>query len=377
MKIRAANVNGKAGWVVDIGVRDGRRRRKYFLDRKEAEKALTQAEKVAREVGRAWVDLPPGKRADVVFILNEVEARGLTLRQVWDGYRSGTQANVTEMTLGQSIMELIKAKAGANRRKVYLASLEQYLNRFAAGREAKPLGSVTVEEVEAFVNASGSVWSRATTLNRLSTLFSQGVQRGWCAFNPCDRIDRPRIDMGVPEILTVKEARQALEFSYDSMPDFIPWLALALFAGIRPEEIDRMNWDNVDLKRAMVTLDALGTKVRARRIVHLKPVAVDWLKLGGRLPLPRMTRIRCLRRLRELFGWKAWKKDCLRHTCASCWLASDPDAGRVAMELGNSVGVLHRHYKELISAEVAKEFWALSPEKCTKKQENDRFPGPN
>ncbi len=84
-----------------MGVRDGRRRRKYFLDRKEAEKALTQAEKVAREVGRAWVDLPPGKRADVVFILNEVEARGLTLRQVWDGYRSGTQANVTEMTLGR------------------------------------------------------------------------------------------------------------------------------------------------------------------------------------------------------------------------------------------------------------------------------------
>ena len=79
-----------------------------------------------------------------------------------------------------------------------------------------------------------------------------------------------------------------------------------------------------------------------------------------------MTRIRCLRRLRELLGWPIWKKDCLRHSAASYWLATDPDAGRVAMELGNSPGVLMKHYHALVKDADAKRFWELTPEQCRK-----------
>jgi hypothetical protein len=79
-----------------------------------------------------------------------------------------------------------------------------------------------------------------------------------------------------------------------------------------------------------------------------------------------------MRKLRTLLGWPAWKKDVLRHSAATYWLASEPDANRVAMELGNSPAVLFKHYRELVSDDEAKEFWALLPPKRKKKRKKKR-----
>ena len=276
MKLRPANVNGTAGWCVDYGIRDAARRRRYFLDLKEAQQALREGEKAAKEVGRRWADIPPIQRADVVAILAEIQAAGLTLRGVWDAYQTASISSaIATKTLGEAIEELIRAKAGANRRPVYLDSLEQYLRRFAKGREATPLSAIRLDDVESFVHSMRSMSSRATTLNRISTLFSFCVRRGWMAANPCERMERPHVENKVPEILTVDEAKKALAFTRKKMRRFLPWLTLALFAGVRPEEIDRLDWAAVDLERGIVTLDAPGSKTRSRRIVHLRDSATN------------------------------------------------------------------------------------------------------
>jgi hypothetical protein len=50
-----------------------------------------------------------------------------------------------------------------------------------------------------------------------------------------------------------------------------------------------------------------------------------------------------------------WKKDVLRHSAASYWLAVEPDVPRIAMELGNSPAVLFKHYREVVTDEEAKK----------------------
>jgi integrase/recombinase XerD len=346
---------------LDLGKRDGKRRRRYFSARKAAEAALREAD----AVGRRWAFLEPERRADVVAILDEIEAAGLTLKAVWDDFRSGFNATAcVSKSLGDAITELVKAKTGANRRPSYVASLEQYLRRWAKGKEAMSIASVKLDDIEVFLNALPSHSSRATGINRLSTLFSFAVRRGWRSDNPCERIERPHIDYGIPAILTVGEAAKVLTHARRRMPRFLPWLVLAMFGGLRPEEIDRLSWDAVDLERGIVTIGAQAAKVRARRIVHLKPVAVEWLRLGGDMPLPHVTRRRCLRKWREILGWRAWRKDVLRHSAASYWLAVEPDAPRIAMELGNSPAVLFKHYREVVTDEEAKKYWALFPNNC-------------
>lgn len=148
-------------------------------------------------------------------------------------------------------------------------------------------------------------------------------------------------------------------------PTGLGWFALALMAGIRPEECDRLTWSNVDLESGIVTVDAAASKVRRRRIVHLQPAAAAWMrlakKLGAVLPLPHTTRRRQLRSVRKKLGWDSWPKDILRHTCASYLMATWQDAGRVAAELGNSAGILLRHYRELVTRKEADRFWNLRP----------------
>src|SRR6516225_5310603 len=185
MKVSKAKVNEAAGWVLDLGVRDGKRRRQYFSARGNAVKALRKARRDAAAVGRAWTHLSPKRRADAVAIIGEIDAAGLTLRQVWETYRNGAGATVTgSKSLSEAIADLVEAKRKANRREAYVDSLEQYLTRWAKGQETKPIARVKLDEIDLFLNSTPSLSSRATAINRLSTLFSFAVRRGWRLDNP-------------------------------------------------------------------------------------------------------------------------------------------------------------------------------------------------
>lgn len=82
--------------------------------------------------------------------------------------------------------------------------------------------------------------------------------------------------------------------------------------------------------------------------------------LGG---LARTARVRGIKRFRAVLGLKYWPQDILRHTAASMMLAHRQDAGYVAKQLGNSPGILMRHYMEIVERDVAEKFWALTPDK--------------
>ncbi|MBE7504315.1 MAG: hypothetical protein HS113_29300 [Verrucomicrobiales bacterium] len=91
---------------------------------------------------------------------------------------------------------------------------------------------------------------------------------------------------------------------------------------MRPEEADRVRWEDVDLERGLIQVDAATSKVRRRRIIHLQPAAIAWLArakaVGAQQPLVQQKRQHIQRKLRRAFGWSHWRElDVLRHTAAS------------------------------------------------------------
>ena len=265
------------------------------------------------------------------------------------------QGGFAAKTISQVTTELLAAKKLSNLRPRYLTSLRQYLEQFAKGREKTPLADFTVSDIEAWLNRYPGAYARQTWLARLSGLFSFAVRRKIIPANPCDQIDRVRVDRAVPVILTPEQVATVLRVVPSAARAYF---ILGMFAGIRPEEVERLDWSQIDLNAKTVSVDG---KTRRRRLVPLEVKAVDLLEKcdlkRGRVAPCHMTLRRIKRRLRAALGFTKWPQDVLRHTAASYLIAKHQDAAKVALWLGNSEKVLLSHYHNPVSAEACADFW--------------------
>ncbi len=278
-------------------------------------------------------------------------------------------ATVPVVTLRRAIDELLAVKARDGFRPKYVVSLKQYLNAFARGREDMPITAVDQPCVEAwFAGRKESPQVKASNFGRLGSLLSFAERRRWIPENFIRRMDKARIQHKAPRVLTPDEAAKMLLACRRRCPRFLPFLALAMFAGIRPDELGRLDWSKVDLDNAVVRIDEEVSKVRRMRWVNLPPVCVEWLRHHlepvGPVGFCLITTKRQRQKLREAMGWDEWPQDVLRHTAASYMLATVKDAGKVAMQLGNSPGILLKHYHNLVKPRDVELFWMLFPEFC-------------
>lgn len=265
-----------------------------------------------------------------------------------------------------AVEETCHIKRDMGRRERYVSGLESYLRLFARGRESMPVEDISVEDIKSwFRSRKEKPITRSSNLGRLSALFGVCWRRGYIQENPCRKIERPYIDRTPPRILTLRQCARALIWTRNNMPEFLGWLSLALLAGVRPEECDRLTWDAINLQRGELRIDAAASKVRTRRIVRLSLACCAWLSLAKQLesplPLPFATRRERQRKLKKVLRFSAWPQDILRHTAASYLLARHQDAGKVATMLGNSASILNQHYKELVPIEQGIRFCSLLP----------------
>jgi len=270
------------------------------------------------------------------------------------------------VTLGEAVSSVLASKERANYRVNYIRGLRQYLTLFIRGRESDPVASIDLFVVENwFVARREKPTTQRSNIGRLSALFTHCRRHKWIQENPCEFLERPRIDHRSPQIFTVRQCMRILVWTRRHRPDALGIIVLGLLCGLRPEESEQITWADIDLVNGFIRIDAVVSKVRQRRIVKPMPSAIAWLRhakeLAGALPMKHQRRRRFLRRLREYLRLRKWPQDILRHTCASYWLAEWQDAGKIAHELGNSAGILLRHYRELVPRERASVFWSIFP----------------
>ena len=61
--------------------------------------------------------------------------------------------------------------------------------------------------------------------------------------------------------------------------DMVPILAVGCFAGVRPDESARLEWEMIDFDRKHIDLPAAITKDGQRRIVDMSDNLLEWLFL--------------------------------------------------------------------------------------------------
>lgn len=271
-----------------------------------------------------------------------------------------------EITLGEAIKLLKIAKIASNRRPVYVAELDRVLRQITRGMEDKPLSYLDAPKIETFLaEHKFCPAARKACIGRVSTLFEFAKRRKLTRFNPCEEIEKPITEWHAPFILSPDQMEKLCRYCQLGWPERVMYLVLCGFCGLRPTEARQVKRPDIGADATTIRVEACTSKVRQRRIVHLHPTATAWIKHAlpdAQMPIAEITRKRWVKDFARALDFKdGFPQDALRHTCASFLLAWKQDAPWVAMQLGNSPGILFRHYIELSNAEDTKRFWSIMP----------------
>lgn len=211
--------------------------------------------------------------------------------------------------------------------------------------------------------------ARNAHLRVAKAAFNFAARKGWLAANPADNVDFAEIARSEVEVLSNVESESLLRACQGFDPALLPYHLFGLFAGIRPQELERMDWQNVHLDENHILLPAEITKTGTRRVIEVEAGLARWLNWyvsENRNTVGKITPAKNLRRrlraVREHAGITTWVQDVMRHTYASNLLAVNPSVDTLRANLGHrSVDVLWRHYHKAVLRRDAEKFWAILP----------------
>jgi integrase len=363
IKERACVNHGKPRWRVVVPADcapDGKRILRYFVSRADAKDFVAELNRsrggaVASLVGLSAAVQEACHRA--VRVLGDHahrmdEAAAMFLRHL-------NQTPKEVITVGDAVNRCVTAKAQAGNRPRSIAQLKHSLGKFALIHGNAALHTVTPEMIDSYLDGTG--WAQATrrsAVTDLRTLFSFGIKRGWVEKNPADQVEKPQFEDKPPEILSVSDCHSLMATCQAADPGLVPYVALCLFAGIRPAEAAKLVPE--DLLPQYVQVSAAKSKTRARRLVKIAPNLSEWLALGGGEMPPSNLRKR-MESVRKAAKVK-WSHDVMRHSFASYHLAAHDSADKTALQMGHtSTQMLFAHYRELVTQAEAERFWAIRP----------------
>ena len=196
-------------------------------------------------------------------------------------------------------------------------------------------------DCESYLNStfdSPSQFNKARTM--LHGLFEFAVKCEWCDNNPIKRVEKRRVIESEIIPLNYSQAEKLLK-NADTVKnkDCLPAVGLLLLAGIRPREVRRLRWMDIDLNEDSITVRAQCSKTGGVRHVEICPSLKRILKkhkMEDNSPICPPNWRRKWQRIRNDSGFKGcWIQDVLRHTYASYFAKRFHDLPRLQINMGH------------------------------------------
>jgi len=360
---------------------NGKRVRKFFKTKKDAATWLEQTKtKIANE-GLSALTLRDDLRIMAVQCAEQLKPYGKTLTHATAFYIDYLKRTERSCTFAELVASFIAAKTKDGVSDRYLSDLRTRFGRVTQDFGPRKVATIEAREIDDWLrDLPLSPQSRNNFRTVLHALFAYAEDRGYTSLNAVAKTAKAKLVDKAPEIFTPQEAQALLEAALPDPapdkngttekepwlghPDIIPALAIGLFAGLRQAEIDRLDWNEVDLGRSFIEVTAEKAKTKKRRLVKMEPNLAAWLtpfvhKSGSVMPPNYRNKVEAVWRHA---GLEAWPDNGLRHSYASYHLAHFKDASRLALELGHgTTQMLFAHYRELVRPEDAARYWQIMP----------------
>lgn len=357
--------SGNMQFRIDVVV-GGNRIYESFPTEAEAIDRAWELYEERKDKGRIAFNLPVEDRIVAERCIKNLAPYGIGLEQAVDYYINHVAKYLTAPTITEVVEKLLAEKEQKNLRATTLTNLRHRWEKFAEAFGTRKLNEVTGEELTAwlFKQAAHPV-NRHNYRRKIGSLYRLAIKRKWAAENIVEQTERPEMGETVVGILRVEQVIKLLAHAPDH--GFLPFAALGLFAGVRPDELKRLDWKAVNLARRQVVIGPEVAKTKQQRILPLNETALAWLatcvKKSGPVVEPANFRKR-FDAWRTAAGIKFadWPKDCVRHSFGTYHYGQHNNPVETARLMGHvGVDIFFRHYRALVDEDEAKRFWALRP----------------
>jgi integrase len=343
----------------------------------------------------------------------------VSLSQAVDFYLKRHPVHIAPKMVKEVVDELLAVKREDKLSTRYLKQLEYDMNRLLVRFKGRILDITGPEIIEWLRSLEVGPRTRNNLRNSVQVLFNFAISRKYL---PKDHDELEAVPVakdrdGEIEVFTPKEMAEILEVA---SPKIIPFLAISAFAGVRHAELQRLNWAQVKKESKVIEIRAGTAKTASRRVIPIVPNLYAWLEKywqeAGKiadyanmvLQFVEVTRLINVKRRAEWAkangiteqelkeaddrakvrmakltrkerrserailpgaetaedeGWIPfkWKHNALRHSFITYRVAETQNVAQVALEAGNSPRMIFQHYRELVTPEEAKRWFAISP----------------
>jgi len=315
-----------------------------------------------RREGEVAIHMPEQLRVDALACSERLKPYGKTLLDATDHFLAYLATISRSCTVSKLVDEFTGAKAQDGASKRYLQDLHNRLDTFAEDFGALKVGEILASQIDDWLRGLKVAGQTRNNFRRvLHAFFRFAVVRGYASENAVAKTARAKVVRGAPKIFTPEQMRTVLE---KAPSEFVPYLAIGAFAGLRSAEIERLDWSEVDLVGRLIKVTPEKSKTAQRRFVTICDALASWLaphvRKSGSVATPdgvRKDREKTVKAT-EI----EWPSNVLRHSFASYHLAHFKNAGQTATELGHAgAAMLYHHYRELVKPDAAAKWWQIMP----------------
>jgi len=374
--LKIETTTGDTRYQVDR-VHGGRRCRKNFPTREEAREYARREKDLITQVGNEAFELSKQQREDATSAIKKLAGCPVTLQQAADYWIKQKGS----MTKGESLRERCEQYIAFQGNKGHWrdGSVNDFRKRMNPwNEELGHLKAKTIDagDIEAVFTARE--WKRTNAYNylrHLSMLYSWLMKKGYADTNPTVQIELGRKLKKNPAIWKPAEVRRIMAKAEELRPAMVPYMALAFFGMVRPEELctedkskKQLRWEDLDFDLNTIHISVDVSKTHEERelemLGHLRTWLVKYRKGEGEIFPFSYTSLGRWRR--EIYREAKVKSitDGARHTGATYTYALYGLEKSLNMLRHQDSRMLKRHYENKATNQErpAKEFFEIAPD---------------
>jgi integrase len=330
-----------------------------------------------------------GRRVSLLGAVSEfVEAaaklRGRTLGEAVANYLR-TAVTVKRKDIAEAVEEFIASRKHRSESKdgkraqmsaSYATHVNSWLREFANTFPGTSVCDLSKEHLNAYTKAHTDVSAKSRNDRRATVkmFLTWAARNDYLPVNhrlfEADGMAREIVEAAETDFYRPDELQRLLD---EAAADLQPALAIAGLAGLRGEEIIRLDWADVWRVAGYIEITAGKSKTRQRRLVEICPALAAWLKpcrkkSGKVFPGGVHVYQRGFLKLRGELKIPD-RRNGLRHAFCTYHFALHNNENLTAAQAGNSPAMIHAHYKGLATKADAEKWFSVMPKKLSPKNE--------